>query len=153
MSEKLHDELFEGTTLSSLFKNIYDNSTKKNKQIDILVNELRPLIKEVSQAVMVVPLIKEYLEVAVKNDEQLVKLSSVYQKFLAAEERIQELQKENGSLLTDEEKKQLLQEIDKDVTESFMEVKNSGNKVEQEFDKLNAKTETIKEEIKKEESN
>jgi hypothetical protein len=152
MSGKLHDELFEGTTLSSLFKNIYDNSTKKNKQIDILVNELRPLIKDVSQAAMVVPLIKEYLEVAVKNDEQLVKLSGVYQKFLAAEERIQELQKENGSLLTDEEKKQLLQEIDKDVTESFVEVKNYANKVEQEFDKLNAKTEIVKEEIKKEES-
>ena len=151
MSEKLHEELFEGTTLSSLFKNIYDNSTKKNKQIDILVNELRPLIKDVSQAAMVVPLIKEYLEVAVKNDEQLVKLSSVYQKYLAAEEKLEELQKEKGSILTAEEKRQLLQEIDKDIVKSTIEIKHTDMEVEESFDKLNAKVEEIKQETKKEE--
>ena len=115
------------------------------------MNELRPLIKDVSQAAMVVPLIKEYLEVAVKNDEQLVKLSSVYQKYLAAEEKLEELQKEKGSILTAEEKRQLLQEIDKDIVKSTIEIKHTDMEVEESFDKLNAKVEEIKQETKKEE--
>jgi hypothetical protein len=152
MAEKLHGEIFQGTTFSTLLKDIYDNSSKKKKQIDILVNELRPLIHDVSQAAMIVPLIKEYLEVAVKNDEQLVKMAGVYQKFMAAEERLEEMQKEKGSILTAEEKNQLLHEIDKDIVQSTMEIKKSDADVEEEFDKLNSKTEEVKQEIKKEET-
>jgi hypothetical protein len=152
MAEKLHGEIFQGTTFSTLLKDIYDNSSKKKKQIDILVNELRPLIHDVSQAAMIVPLIKEYLEVAVKNDEQLVKMAGVYQKFMAAEERLEELQKEKGSILTAEEKNQLLHEIDKDIVQSTIDIKKSDAEVEEEFDKLNDKVQEVKEEIKKEET-
>jgi len=147
MPEKLHDEIFQGTSLSSLLKDIYDNSASKKKQITILVNELRPLIKDVSQAAMVVPLIKEYLEVAVKNDDQLVKMASVYQKFLAAEERIQLLQKEHGTLLTEEEKKQLLTDIDKDIVEMTEEIKNSEKQMDDTFEKMNAKNADVKKTI------
>ena len=65
-------EIFEGKTLSSLFKDIHDNSVEKKDQIEVLIKKLEPLIKNIGDATIVVPLIKEYLDVSVKNDEQLV---------------------------------------------------------------------------------
>ena len=73
-------ELFEGKTLSDLFKEIYDNSADKRTQIRELVASLSPLIQGIGDATILVPLIKEYLEIGVKNDEQLVKLAQIVQR-------------------------------------------------------------------------
>lgn len=73
-------ELFEGKTLSDLFKEIYDNSANKRNQIKDLVEGLYPLIQGIGDATILVPLIKEYLEIGVKNDEQLVKLAQIVQR-------------------------------------------------------------------------
>ena len=73
-------EIFKGKTLSDLFSEIYDNSRKKDKQISTLISELKPLIEDVGDATLVVPMIKEYLEIGVKNDEQLVKIATIVQR-------------------------------------------------------------------------
>lgn len=148
----MHDEIFSGTTFSSLLKDIYENSSKKKKQIEILINELRPLIKDVSQATMVVPLIKEYLEVGVKNDEQLVKMASVYQKYVSADEKIQNLQSESGTLLTDEEKKQLLSDIKQDVAKTTTDIVRTDVDVNDFVNAIEEKSEKVIEDIKKQES-
>ena len=60
----MHDEfeLFKGTTFSDLMKDIYHNSKKKDRQINTLIQELQPLIKNIGDATVIVPLIKEYLD-------------------------------------------------------------------------------------------
>lgn len=73
-------ELFEGKNLSDLFKEIYDNSTAKRQQIKELIASLAPLIEGIGDATLLVPLIKEYLEIGVKNDEQLIKLAQIVQR-------------------------------------------------------------------------
>lgn len=73
-------EIFKGKTLSELFSEIYDNSKKKDNQISTLISELKPLIEDIGDATLVVPLIKEYLEIGVKNDEQLVKIATIVQR-------------------------------------------------------------------------
>jgi len=73
-------EIFKGKSLSDLFSEIYDNSRKKDKQISTLISELKPLIEVVGDATLVVPMIKEYLEIGVKNDEQLVKIATIVQR-------------------------------------------------------------------------
>ena len=82
----MHDEfeLFKGTTFSDLMKDIYHNSKKKDRQINTLIQELQPLIKNISDATIIVPLIKEYLDVSVKNDEALVKLAAVVQRLVGS---------------------------------------------------------------------
>jgi hypothetical protein len=104
MNNPLDTVLFNGKTSSDVFKEIYDNSKKKDKQINSLIAELKPLIQNIGDAPVVVPLIKEYLEVSVKNDEHLIKMMAVIQ-------RIQNNNSSGGSdsLLTDEELKQLQQ--------------------------------------------
>ena len=73
-------EIFKGKSLSDLFSEIYDNSRKKDKQISTLISELKHLIEDVGDATLVVPMIKEYLEIGVKNDEQLVKIATIVQR-------------------------------------------------------------------------
>lgn len=76
----LDKTIFKGKTLSDLFGEIYDNSKKKDKQINALISELKPLVEDLSDATLVVPMIKEYLEIAVKNDDHLVKLAAIVQR-------------------------------------------------------------------------
>ena len=76
----LDKEIFEGKTLSGLFKEIYDNSRKKDKQLNAMIGELKVLIEGIDDATLVVPMIKEYLEIAVKNDEHLIKLAQIVQR-------------------------------------------------------------------------
>ncbi len=60
-----NDELFKGTTFADLMSDVYHNSKKKDRQINQLIAQLQPLIKNASDATIIVPLIKEYLDVAV----------------------------------------------------------------------------------------
>lgn len=104
-------EIFKGKTFSELMKDIYSNSSKKDRQINMLIGELRPLIKNVGDATVIVPLIKEYLEVGVKNDEHLVKLAAVVQRLVSTSNRVQ-AETGNSWMLSEEEKKQLMGELD-----------------------------------------
>ena len=63
MSNPLDQILFDGKSSSDVFKEIYTNSKKKDKQINALIAELKPLIQNIGDAPVVVPLIKEYLEI------------------------------------------------------------------------------------------
>lgn len=76
----MDQEIFKGKTISDVFKDIYENSKKKDKQISSLIAELRPLVNDLSDATVIVPLIKDYLDVGVKNDDMLVKMASVFQR-------------------------------------------------------------------------
>ena len=77
-------ELFKGTNFSDLMRDIYHNSKKKSRQIDLLIKNLEPMIKNTGDATVVVPMIKDYLEVSVKNDDALVKLAAVVQRIVSA---------------------------------------------------------------------
>ena len=103
-------ELFKGKTFSELMKDVYDNSKKKERQINLLIAELKPLIKNVGDATLIVPLIKEYLEVGVKNDEHLVKLAAIVQRLVSSNTKAQS-ETGGGYLLSEEEKQQLLAEL------------------------------------------
>ena len=104
----LENVIFGKKTFSSILEEIYDNQKKKEKQISTLISELKPLISDIGDATLVVPLIKEYLEISVKNDEQLIKMATIIQRVLS------NTSNDSDSLgISDEEKAQLLAEINK----------------------------------------
>jgi hypothetical protein len=107
-------EIFEGKTLSDVFKDIYDNSKTNKQQLEVLMKEVVGFIKDGDTAVQIIPMLKEYLEINVKNDEQLVKLATVVQRIMAAEGRVSD-DSGNEFGLTDAEKKQLMDAIEGDV--------------------------------------
>ena len=108
-------EIFEGKTLSDVFKDIYDNSKTNKQQLEVLMKEVVGFIKDWDTAVQIIPMLKEYLEINVKNDEQLVKLATVVQRIMAAEKRVSDSGEEFG--LSDAEKEQLMNAIESDVQE------------------------------------
>jgi hypothetical protein len=107
-----NDELFKGTTFSDLMSDVYHNSKKKDRQINQLIAQLQPLIRNASDATIIVPLIKEYLDVAVKNDDHLVKLTAIVQRFISTKQTIAG----TDGLLSDEEKEQLLKAAQSTLT-------------------------------------
>ena len=104
MEEK--NEIFKGKTFDSLLEDIYNNSKRKETQIQILITELKPMIKNIGDAVIIDPLIKDYMEIAVKNDEALIKMAAIVQK---AQNRTGN--DGDGMYLTDAEKEQLIAEV------------------------------------------
>ena len=124
-------EIFEGKTLSDVFKDIYDNSKTNKQQLEVLMKEVVGFIKDGDTAVQIIPMLKEYLEINVKNDEQLVKLATIVQRITAAEKRVSESGEEFG--LSEAEKEQLMNAIESDVQElqnkqdEVLESLNKGN--------------------------
>ena len=104
----LESNIFGKKKFSDILKEIYDNQKKKETQISALINELKPLINDIGDATLVVPLIKEYMELGIKNDEQLIKMSTIIQRALSSNKS-----EEEGFGMTEDEKKQLLSEIEK----------------------------------------
>jgi hypothetical protein len=108
---KSKDEIFEGKSFQDLTKDIYKNTTDRRKQIDLLISEIHGFITTIDDVVMVAPIIKEYMDVAVKNDEHLVKLAGVIQRILAKSSGGDE----ESFLLSDAEKEDLINALQEDV--------------------------------------
>lgn len=102
-------EIFNGKTFSSLAKDIYFNSSHKKDQINQLIKDLHTMVKDVGSATVIAPMIKDYLDVGIKNDDQLVKLSAVLQRYLSNSGSSDS--SEGGGLLTDSEKEELLNNV------------------------------------------
>jgi L-cysteine desulfidase len=102
-------EIFDGKSLSDLLKNIYDNSVEKKTQINKLTEELSKFVNRISDVAVISPIIKEYLDVGVKNDEQLIKIAQVAAKLVGA------TTKEGDEILSDKEKQDLLATINDTV--------------------------------------
>lgn len=134
-------EIFKGKSFSDLMKDIYSNSSKKDRQINMMIGELRPLIKNVGDATVIVPLIKEYLEVGVKNDEHLVKLAAVVQRLVSTSNRVQ-AETGNSWMLSEDEKRQLMGELDeivgteKTINEKVVELSTQQNQIEAEINDI-----------------
>ena len=126
----IYYEIFDGKSLSSLFKDIYDNTEFNRKQLEVLTKELVQFIKDGDTAVQIVPMIKEYLEINVKNDDQLVKMAGIVQRLISAESKAGA---ENEYGLSDEEKNQLLSGMEDTIKD-----------LQQESDKIHNRIESVK---------
>jgi hypothetical protein len=103
-------ELFEGKSFRDLCRDIVTNQTHRKEQIEIFIGDLRPMIKTVNDAMQVVPLIKQYIDAGISNDEHLVKLAQICQRIMAIQANVEA---GGGSFgLSEEEKKELMTTID-----------------------------------------
>ena len=113
--DSLNQIIFDDKSFSDLLKEIHKNQSKKSKQLASLIAELRPLITSLGDATVVVPLIKEYMEISVRNDDQLIKMAAIVQRLSTGASS-----SGDSGLLTEEEMEQLQQvadEISKKVEE------------------------------------
>ena len=105
---QLDSVIFGEKKFSDILEEIYNNQKRKEAQVTALISELKPLVQEIGDATLIVPLIKEYMEIGVKNDEQLIKMATIIQRV------INNNTTDDGNFgISEEEKNQLLEEMDK----------------------------------------
>lgn len=100
--------LFGDKSFATIMEDIYTNSKKKDSQIKSLIDQLKSMISSLNDAALLVPLIKEYLEISVKNDDHLVKLAGIIQRLIATSGKSNT---EEG-FLTEAERQQLFAEAE-----------------------------------------
>jgi predicted ATP-grasp superfamily ATP-dependent carboligase len=104
----LDSQIFGMKKFSDILQEIYNNQKNKEIQISALIGELKPLITDIGDATLIVPLIKEYMELGLKNDEQLIKMATIIQRAISTNKTSEE-----GFGMSDEEKAQLFAEVEK----------------------------------------
>ena len=110
--DPLNQIIFDDKSFSDLLKEIHKNQSKKSKQLASLIAELRPLITSLGDATVVVPLIKEYMEISVKNDDQLIKMAAIVQRLSTGTSTTGD-----GGMLTEEEIQQL-QDVAEEISKN-----------------------------------
>jgi|TARA_B100000579_G_scaffold434785_1_gene456470 hypothetical protein len=116
--DPLNQIIFDDKSFSDILKEIHKNQTKKSKQLASLIAELRPLITSLGDATVVVPLIKEYMEISVKNDDQLIKMAAIVQRLSTGTSNTGD-----GGALTEAEMEQL-QEVAEEIAKTVEKPKN-----------------------------
>jgi len=105
--DHLNVKIFKNKKFSDILEEIYNNQNKTKSKVDVLIGELKNLINDIGDATLVVPLIKEYLDIGVKNDDQLIKMAQIIQRVIQYQS--QNDTSSSDSLLTDKEREELLE--------------------------------------------
>ena len=98
--------IFKNKKFSDILEEIYKDTKTKEKQVNQLIAELKPLIQDTGDATLVVPLIKEYLEIGVKNSDNLIKMAAICQRVIS-----KTVEASDGALIREDEKEALLSAI------------------------------------------
>ena len=101
-------EIYKGKGLSDLFKKIDDTQARNKIQIESLIQEMMVYIKDPQSAQTLFPMISDFMESNIRNDELLVKLGAVVQRVMQTENK--SMDGEYG--LSDTEKEQILGKIE-----------------------------------------
>jgi hypothetical protein len=106
-------ELFPGKNLGGLFKDIYDNQQTKKLRISELIAEMRKLIRHSGDMAVMGPIIKDLIDSSVRNDDSLIKMAAIAQRIIGAQHKAEG----DSGFLSDEEKEQLLNQLEETAKE------------------------------------
>ena len=106
-------ELFPGKNLGGLFKDIYDNQQTKKLRISELIAEMKKLIRHSGDMAVMGPIIRDLIDSSIKNDDSLVKMAAIAQRIIGAQHKAEG----DMGFLSDDEKEQLLQQLENTVNE------------------------------------
>ena len=106
-------KIFGDKNFSDLSQEIYENSKLKKTQIELLVQEVHGYIQGIEDIAIVGPVLKELLDVGVKNDDNLLKLASVIQRIMSKHQ----IDDSDVGLLSEDEKEELMNSLEDAATE------------------------------------
>lgn len=113
-------DVFDGKKLSDLLRDIHDNAVSKRIDIASVIKTLTDMVKNPDDAVLLIPLIKDFYDVGVKNDEQVVKVATVVQRLISADSY--QGGEGEGVILSEAEKERLLANALSDIGAHVAEV-------------------------------
>ena len=106
-------ELFPGKNLSGLFKDIYENQVNKKQRISELIAEMKKVIRHAGDMAVIGPIIKDLVDTSVKNDDSLIKMAAIAQRIIGAQHKAEG----DTGFLSDDEKEQLLKQLDETISQ------------------------------------
>ena len=106
-------ELFPGKSLSGLFKDIYDNQQHKKQRISELIAEMRKLVRHSQDMMAMGPIIRDLIDSSVRNDDSLIKMAAIAQRIIGNNQKSEG----DSGFLSNDEKEQLLKELDQTISE------------------------------------
>jgi len=112
-------KIFGEMNFADLSEEIYNNTKLKKTQIDLLIQEVHGYIQGIEDIAIVGPIIKELMDVGIKNDDNLVKLATLYQRIMSK----QPIDDSDVGLLSEEEKEQLMASLE-DVADDLQKKKD-----------------------------
>ena len=78
-------QIFDGMSLSDLFKKIHKNNKDIDKQIGEFIDTMKPMATaNAGSATMLMPTVKDLIDVNVKNNEQLIKMAAIAQRAVSS---------------------------------------------------------------------
>jgi hypothetical protein len=83
-------EIFKGKSIEDLHKEIYTNSKNTKSKVESLIKVMTDKVETTADALRIMPVVKEYLDLEVKNDEHLIKLAQLIQRAEAKQGSSQE---------------------------------------------------------------
>ena len=101
-------KIFGDKNFSDLSQEIYENNKLKKTQIDLLIQEVHGYIQGIEDIAVVGPIIKELMEAGIKNDDNLVKLATIYQRIMSKAP----VDGGDVTLLSEEEKEELMASLE-----------------------------------------
>jgi len=129
MATKFDDiTLFGNKSLADLFKQIHKNNKDTDTQINELIEAIKPMINNAGSVVMIMPTVKDLIDVNVRNNDQLIKMAGIAQRAAS----VNATNSDNGFLPDLDEIQHLLDEQ---------------NAIKEESNKLLAETNNIQKQI------
>ena len=104
---ELEKQIFKGKTLGDLVEEVYNKHKSQDSLIKQEISRLVDMIESPGDAIVIVPLLKEFVNSGLKNDEVLMKILTLFQK---AEDKKKETGQDSG-LLTEKDIEQLFSEV------------------------------------------
>jgi hypothetical protein len=128
-------ELFPGKNLSGLFKDIYENQQNKKQRISELIAEMKKVIRHAGDMAVIGPIIKDLVDTSVKNDDALIKMAAIAQRIIGAQHKAEG----DTGFLSDEEKEQLLSQLEETAKEVVDEQEHKVDELTNEIEELKQK--------------
>lgn len=105
---ELEKQIFKGKTLGDLVEEVYNKHKNQDGLIKQEIMRLADMIESPGDAIVIVPLLKGYVDSSLKNDEVLMKILTLFQK---AEEKKKDAGPDSNGVLTEKDIEQLFSEV------------------------------------------
>lgn len=111
-------ELFDGKTLGDLFKDVYTNQVSHKTELSDVVRTISRMIVRPEDAAILGPVLQQFMDTSIKNDENLIKMLNIAQRLISATTKTND----SGVMLSEAEKEAIIanakDEIDAIIKES-----------------------------------
>ena len=122
-------EVFEGKTFQDILREIHEHSAKKRDSIEKLMDTIANMIEKPNDAAILIPAVKDLIDIGIKNDEHLVKIATIVQRLMTAD-NASNVGATGEWVLSQEDRDKLLKEAKEAASSTDEDIEKVSDKIE-----------------------